>query len=117
MARLNLIDPGNATGAAKQLLDVVWSSAAGDRARGGGGHGCDHRLAAHTAIGSMVGVDGGEVSDADVDVVRAAGFGDGEIAEIVANVALDVLTNYFNEVAETEIDFPLVSAGEATAAH
>jgi uncharacterized peroxidase-related enzyme len=49
----------------------------------------------------------GHVSDEDVEEVRHAGYTDGEIAEIVANVALSIFTNYFNHVAETEIDFPL----------
>ncbi len=52
----------------------------------------------------------GGVADADLVQVRAAGFDDGEIAEIVAHVALNVLTNYLNRVAETEIDFPKVAA-------
>ena len=52
----------------------------------------------------------GGVADADVAQVRAAGFDDGEINEIVAHVALNVLTNYLNRVAETEIDFPKVAA-------
>jgi alkylhydroperoxidase family enzyme len=38
--------------------------------------------------------------------VRAAGFDDGAIAEVVANVALSIFTNYFTNVAETDIDFP-----------
>lgn len=48
----------------------------------------------------------GKVTDADVDLVRAAGFSDGEVTEIVANVALNLFTNYFNHVAGTAIDFP-----------
>lgn len=48
----------------------------------------------------------GAVSDEDVQRVRQAGFTDGQIAEIVANVSLNIFTNYFNHVAETEIDFP-----------
>ena len=48
----------------------------------------------------------GRVSDADIDLLRQAGYHDGEIGEIVANVALSIFTNYFNNVAETEIDFP-----------
>jgi uncharacterized peroxidase-related enzyme len=52
--------------------------------------------------------DRGHVSDEDVAEVRRAGYNDGEIAEIVANVALNVFTNYFNHVADTEIDFPAV---------
>ena len=38
--------------------------------------------------------------------VREAGFDDGAIAEVVAHVGLNVLTNYFNNVAETDVDFP-----------
>jgi len=48
----------------------------------------------------------GHVSDADLTSVRAAGFSDAGIVEIVANVALNVLTNYFNNVAKTDLDFP-----------
>ena len=52
----------------------------------------------------------GRVSDAQVQAVRAAGYGDGEIVEIVANVAANIFTNYFNHVAATQIDFPRVNA-------
>jgi uncharacterized peroxidase-related enzyme len=48
----------------------------------------------------------GVVADADVAVVRNAGYGDAEIAEVVAHVALNVFTNYFNNVNRTTIDFP-----------
>ena len=50
----------------------------------------------------------GHVSDADVQAVKRAGYGDGEVMEIVVHVALNTLTNYVNEVAQTEIDFPAV---------
>ena len=99
---------------------------------------CDYCLAGHSAIGKMVGLtpdqildsrrgtaidpksdavirfarklvdERGRVSDADVAEVRAAGLDDGAIAEVVANVALNIFTNYFNHVAETDIDFPKV---------
>lgn len=52
----------------------------------------------------------GRVSDADLAAVRAAGFDDAGVIEIVANVALNVLTNYVNNVAQTEVDFPKVGA-------
>lgn len=52
----------------------------------------------------------GLVNDADVKAVKAAGITEGEIGEIVAHVALNTLTNYFNNTANTEIDFPLVEA-------
>lgn len=51
----------------------------------------------------------GHVVDADVAAVKAAGFSQGEIIEIVVHVALNTLTNYVNEVAQTEIDFPVAA--------
>lgn len=100
---------------------------------------CGYCLAAHTALGKMAGLsdseldaarDGrsdsaktraalefaraivakqGRTSDADFEEVRRAGFSDGEIAEIIAEVALNVFTNYFNNTTEVEIDFPKVA--------
>ena len=97
---------------------------------------CQYCLAAHTAIGGMLGLspaqleaaysadssdpqiaaalhfaqqlvqNQGHVSDEDMAEVRQAGYGDAEIAEIVGHVALNVFTNYFNTVAQTDVDFP-----------
>jgi len=50
----------------------------------------------------------GQVSAGRVADVRAAGYSDAEIVEIIAHVALNTLTNYVNSVLETEIDFPQV---------
>jgi alkylhydroperoxidase family enzyme len=50
----------------------------------------------------------GHVADAELGAVRAAGFDDAAVIEIVANVALNVLTNYINSMAQTDIDFPRV---------
>lgn len=58
----------------------------------------------------------GNVTDEDLAAVRSAGFGDEEIVEIVANTALNIFTNYFNHVAGTEIDFPLVQTVAVAAA-
>ena len=99
-------------------------------------NGCDYCLAAHSAIGKMVGLTDeqvrdsrlgtavspradalirlalevvqarGRVSDTALAEVREAGFDDGAIADVVAHVAIDVFTNYFNNVARTEVDFP-----------
>jgi uncharacterized peroxidase-related enzyme len=99
-------------------------------------NGCDYCLAAHSTIGKMVGLTAeqirdsrlgtavdpkadalvrfalevvetrGKVSDRALAEVRDAGFDDGVIAEVVAHVALDVFTNYFNNVARTDVDFP-----------
>jgi AhpD family alkylhydroperoxidase len=54
----------------------------------------------------------GSVTDSDVNTVKAAGYTDGEVGEIVAHVALNILTNYLNKTAQTEIDFPEVNAFE-----
>jgi uncharacterized peroxidase-related enzyme len=100
---------------------------------------CEYCLSAHSAIGKMVGlsedeisanrqsksndakteaalnfahrivVSRGELNDADVNIVRQAGFDDGEIAELIANVALNIFTNYFNHIAQTVLDFPRVA--------
>ncbi|GIH89866.1 carboxymuconolactone decarboxylase family protein [Planobispora siamensis] len=100
---------------------------------------CEYCLAAHTVLGERAGVgkadleagldadasdpavaaalrfaravirDRGFVSDADLADVRAAGYDDGEIGEIIGAVALNVFTNYFNSVGQTELDFPPVA--------
>lgn len=55
----------------------------------------------------------GHISDADIHTLKAAGYDDAQVVEIVAHVALNVLTNYVNLVAQTEIDFPVVVARKA----
>ena len=45
--------------------------------------------------------------------MRRAGYTDGEVGEIVAKVALNIFTNYFNHVADTEVDFPAAPGLEA----
>ena len=52
----------------------------------------------------------GKVSDADLAAVKAAGYSDAEVIEIVGLVVENVLTNFINNVAETDIDFPVVRA-------
>jgi uncharacterized peroxidase-related enzyme len=55
----------------------------------------------------------GHVSEADVQAVKQAGYTDAQVIEIVLHVALNTLTNYVNEMAKTEIDFPVVTAKAA----
>ncbi len=50
-----------------------------------------------------------EVSDQDVNTLKQGGYSDEEIIEIVAAVALNIFTNYFNHVVDPQIDFPKVS--------
>jgi uncharacterized peroxidase-related enzyme len=111
-----------------------------------GANSCDYCASAHTALGKGAGVDAGEltqnlaghsadpkvqvvldfarkvvdarglIADSDVQALRQAGYGDGEIVEVVAHIGVNLLTNYFNHIAGTDIDFPVVSASVGTAA-
>ena len=54
----------------------------------------------------------GHVGEPALDAVRAAGYSDAQVIEIVMHVALNTWTNYLNEVAATDIDFPAVAALE-----
>lgn len=76
----------------------------------------DPTLAAILAFASAVVNAQGHVSDGDLAAARAAGLNDGDVVEIVANVAINIFTNYFNHVADTEIDFPVVRTGVRQAA-
>ena len=97
---------------------------------------CDYCLAAHSALGKMAGLSPDQIRDArqgsavdvksealvrfarklvnerghvtaeDLQELRDQGFTDGDVAEVVANVALNIFTNYFNHVADPDIDFP-----------
>jgi hypothetical protein len=42
--------------------------------------------------------------------VKAAGYSEAQVIEIVANVAINFLTDFVNNVARTDIDFPSVRA-------
>lgn len=46
----------------------------------------------------------GAVTDEEMDRVRAAGYDDRNIVEMIAHVALNTFTNYFNIVARTPTD-------------
>jgi len=103
-----------------------------------GANSCDYCASAHTAIGKMTGVDAdelsrnvsgnasdpkvqalltfattvvktrGDVADSDIENARNAGVTDAELVEVVASVAINTFTNYFNHIAQTKIDFPVV---------
>lgn len=79
-----------------------------DAARNGHSEDAQTEAALHFAL--QVARNRGQVSDADLAAVRLAGFDEPSIVEIVVNVALNVLTNYVNNVAQTDIDFPQVNA-------
>jgi uncharacterized peroxidase-related enzyme len=77
------------------------------------GHSGDAKADAAVVFARQVLAARGKVSDADIAAVRFAGFSEAQVIEIVASVALNVLTNYINNIAETDIDFPVVLAAQA----
>lgn len=80
------------------------------------GHSGDAKADAALVFAVKVAKQRGKVSDADVSAVKGAGFTDAQVIEIVANVALNVMTNFVNNVAGTDIDFPVVHAASLLAA-
>jgi uncharacterized peroxidase-related enzyme len=57
----------------------------------------------------------GHVSEDDLRAVKLAGYDDAQVLEIILHVALNTWTNYVNEVAQTDIDFPVVTPRQAAA--
>jgi uncharacterized peroxidase-related enzyme len=79
-------------------------------ARNRDGTSSDPKAAAAVRFAGQVVRERGHVSDAELQAVKAAGHSEAEVLEIVLHVALNTLTNYVNEVAKTDIDFPVISA-------
>lgn len=52
----------------------------------------------------------GNIEDNDYKQIRSVGYSEAEIVEVLANIVQTIFTNYFNHIAQTEIDFPPVSA-------
>jgi uncharacterized peroxidase-related enzyme len=69
----------------------------------------DAHVAALLKLSNTIAENAGDVDDVDVKAAREAGVTDEEIGEIVANLALNVLTNYFNVLAHVDNDWPVVS--------
>lgn len=94
-------------------------------------NGCDYCIAAHSFFGAKAGMDAdallaaragtldgvaafaravtisrGQVSDAQLLAAREAGLDVAKIVDVIAQVSLLTLTNYLNNVAMTDIDFP-----------
>ena len=75
----------------------------------------DARTEAILNLARSIVVQRGELSDSEFKAARAAKLTDAEIVETTANVALNILTNYVNHVAQTVVDFPEVKPGVAEA--
>ncbi|MGD9902771.1 MAG: carboxymuconolactone decarboxylase family protein [Vicinamibacterales bacterium] len=53
----------------------------------------------------------GELGHGEFEAARAAGLTDGDVIETIANVAVNIFSNYVNHIAGTPIDFPEVTLG------
>ncbi|MER5917980.1 carboxymuconolactone decarboxylase family protein, partial [Streptomyces sp. NPDC001982] len=69
----------------------------------------DPHTAALLTLADAIARGRGTLDEAALKTARAAGITDAEIAEVVGNLALNILTNYFNIVADTDNEFPLVT--------
>lgn len=67
----------------------------------------DPRLAAILTLALAIVDTRGRVSNADLANAMNAGLSEADIVETVANTAANILTNYLNHVADTDIDFPV----------
>lgn len=54
----------------------------------------------------------GDVPDATLEMVRAAGWSDAALSEIIAHIALNMFSNLFNHLARPDLDFPAVDMTE-----
>ena len=52
----------------------------------------------------------GHVQQGAIEAMRGVGYSEAEILEVIACVALNVFTNFFNSVAEPKVDFPAIPA-------
>lgn len=73
----------------------------------------DPKLEAALRFARAVALNRGAVDEAEFAAVRAAGYTDAELIEIVGAVALNTYTNYINEVFKTDVDFPVAEARRA----
>ncbi|CAG9181084.1 carboxymuconolactone decarboxylase family protein [Cupriavidus respiraculi] len=74
-----------------------------------GGRAADPRTAAALAFAIKMVEQRAQVTDADIASLRENGFGDEQIVEIIAHVALNLFTNYINVALDVPVDFPKVA--------
>jgi uncharacterized peroxidase-related enzyme len=126
------LSQGTLSGQAKEQIAIAVANA----------NSCEYCLSAHTALGQLAGLAADELVNAktaeatdpktaaalrfavkviqqrgklpasEVEALRTAGYTDAEVVEIIALVVENIFTNYFNHIAGTDIDFPVVHATE-----
>ena len=66
----------------------------------------DPKRAAAVRFAKAIADTRGRVSDEDIGAARAAGFSDGDIVAIAGLTAQFLFTNFLNNIAQVELDFP-----------
>jgi len=75
----------------------------------------DAKAAAAVTFAQALNANLGEVTQAEFDAVRNAGYSDAEIVEIITHVGMNILTNLIGKTSQVEIDFPKVSLNDLAA--
>src|SRR5690606_30480516 len=95
--------------AAHTVLGENAGASAAEMAAAQAGQSADPRTAAAPVFALKVVEQRAQIGDADVASLRDAGFSDGQIVELMAHVALDLLPNYINVALDVPVDFPRVA--------
>lgn len=99
--------------AAHTMLGKKAGATADEMSEAQAGRSADPQTAAALAFALKVVENRANVSEADVAALRAAGFSDEAIVEILAHVALNLFTNYVNVALDVPVDFPGVKLRKA----
>lgn len=73
----------------------------------------DSKVAAALHFAEAVVRGQGHLTTLELNKVKEAGYDEEEIVELIALIALNIFRSYFNLLAETDVDFPLVKAEAA----
>jgi uncharacterized peroxidase-related enzyme len=99
--------------AAHTVLGQKAGATAAEMSEAQRGRAADPRTAAALAFALKVVEDRAAIGAADIEALRAVGFGDEAIVEIMAHIALNLFTNYVNVAFDVPIDFPAVTLSRA----
>jgi hypothetical protein len=115
MNRLDQLDPATATGKTKlsahAFIGIKTGLTQDDIAAARHAHARAEKTDAILKLARTIVVQRGELSDSDLKQARTAGLTDEDIVETIANVVLNIFTNYVNHVAQTAVDFPELKPG------
>jgi alkylhydroperoxidase family enzyme len=76
------------------------------------GESSDEKTSAVLRFAAKAAREHGRVSEDDLAAVREAGYTDAEFVAIVAYISFSVFRVYFNLMAQTSIDFPVVKSAD-----